>query len=122
MRAWIDRSQPGRGEYKDAIDIATAIVWFISSDEIETWLYEEDKDNALLMAADFDPALAATMHLSTQIQAHLSPSVAKELFRQWRQTDIDLLLRNIRSHELPNWPTAKAQQRNLLTAIGQGRL
>lgn len=77
MRSWLDRSRAGRGEYKDAVDVATAVMWFVDSPELRDWIYDdEDEGQELLEAADYVPDVAAAMYLGTQIQVHLTEQVA----------------------------------------------
>lgn len=123
MRSWIDRSQPARGEYKDAVDIAAAIMWFAESSEVQDWLYQDEEEGLpLLEEADFVPEVAAAKYLSTRIHAHLSEPVAEELLSQWRETSHELLLRSIKRRDLPSWPSSEADQRAMLAALGRGRL
>ncbi len=121
MRSWLDRSHPARGEYKDAVDIATAIMWFADSPEVQDWLYQ-DEGLLLLEEADFLPEVAAAKYLSTRIQSHLSEPVAQELLSQWRETNFELLQRNIRRQDIPTWPSSEAEQIAMLVALGRGSL
>lgn len=119
MRSWLDRSQPSRGEYKDAVDVATAIMWFADSRELNNWLYEDEAEgHYLLEAADYDPGVAAAMYLSSRVRQHLSAPVAEELLTLWCHTNIELLMKHINKRDLPTWPSSPQDQRALLEALG----
>lgn len=121
MQAWLDRS--ARGEYKDAVDLATAAMWYAHSPDVFDWLFESGSGRKLLVQSEMDVPLASALALGQQVRSQLQPHIAARLGAHWNRTDFDLMAKystGVRAAgwQDATWPGERSRQVTLLQALG----
>ncbi|MEU4243169.1 hypothetical protein [Actinoplanes sp. NPDC026619] len=118
LAAWLDRS--AYGEYKDAVDIATAIFWYLRSPEISTYIYETDHGQDLLMQEGLDDAAAAARALGEEIARIVGTERLSEISDRWTSTPKHLLYQYMAVTNAPDWPNSADRRRELIEAMERG--
>lgn len=84
LRAWLDRSE--YGQYKDAVDIGTVLLWYLDGARAERRRFEED-NLVLLERAGWDVEIAAVRLLGRDIAEVLGERATADLALRWGQAD-----------------------------------
>jgi predicted nucleotidyltransferase len=116
--AWLDRSADG--EYKDASDIATVVYWYSRSPEIETFAYETDHGQELLVLEELDLAAAASRRLGEEIGSIIGRKRLPEFAERWSQTSKHLLYHHMTVTNSPDWTGSEERRRDLVQAMERG--
>jgi predicted nucleotidyltransferase len=93
IKAWIDRSAPARGVYKDGADLGLVLFWCENDADAQGRLWEEDSD--ALKAHEYDIAVASARILGRDIRALLGEAPADLLMSLWTIEGRELLASNI---------------------------
>jgi predicted nucleotidyltransferase len=117
LGAWLDRSQ--WHEAKDASDLALIMYWYAESTVVHHRLYDTTTGNEILTAERVDIPLAAAHLLGTDVTATIGPRRRDELLARW-PGDADLLVRELRLHGSPSWPSDAQRRSALIDALTRG--
>jgi predicted nucleotidyltransferase len=117
LGAWLDRSQ--WHEAKDAADLALTMYWYAESTVVHDGLYDTPAGNKILLAEGLDLPLAAAHLLGTDVTVTIGPRRRAELLARW-PGNTDLLVRELRLHGSPNWPSDARHRSTLIEALTRG--
>jgi predicted nucleotidyltransferase len=117
LGAWLDRSQ--WHEAKDAADLTLIMYWYAESTAVHDRLYDTPTGNKILVSEGLDLPLAAAHLLGTDVTATIGPRRRDELLARW-PGDTDLLVRELRLHGSPNWPSDARRRSALIDALTRG--
>jgi predicted nucleotidyltransferase len=117
LGAWLDRSQ--WHEAKDAGDLALTMYWYAEATVVHDRLYGTPTGNKILVAEGLDLPLAAACLLGADVTATIGPRRRAELLARW-PGDADLLVRELRLHGSPNWPSDARRRSALIEALTRG--
>lgn len=118
LAAWLDRS--ANGEYKDASDIATAMYWYSKSVEVETYLYETEEGQGILLQEEYDSVAAAARLLGVDVAAVVGSTRMAELAARWPGSRKDLLFRHMGVLQVRDWPRSLDRRQGLVRAMEVG--
>jgi predicted nucleotidyltransferase len=93
--------------------------WYAESTAVHDRLYDTPTGNKILVSEGLDLPLAAAHLLGTDVTATIGPRRRDELLARW-PGDTDLLVRELRLHGSPNWPSDARRRSALIDALTRG--
>lgn len=118
LAAWLDRS--AHGEYKDASDIATVVYWYSKSPEVDTYLYDTDHGQDILLHEDLDNSAAAARVLGEEIANVIGRTRVSELAERWPGPRDDVLYHSMTVTNAPGWTRSPGRRQALVQAMERG--
>lgn len=118
MYAWLDRSQPGRDDYRDAYDLGLACSWYASSAEVADLLYGDAID--VLLANDLDLDTASVGVLSRDVAALVGTTTAAALALEWREQRPEILRRQLVASATSALVLTQDRAARVVKALGSG--
>jgi predicted nucleotidyltransferase len=116
LAAWLDRSE--YGEYKDAIDLGSALPWYAEASSVTDLIYETEHGNELLVASDTDPVLASARLLGEHVIDVVGPERQLELLERWPGTAPNALVDQMGSAAGLGWSLDR--RREVVAALEAG--
>ncbi|MBK4346431.1 hypothetical protein [Lacisediminihabitans changchengi] len=119
LRAWHDRWTSANDD-KDGPDLATVAFWYANDSDVDTTLWGTDHGRQILVASDFDYAVAAAQFMGCESMTAIGTERADELRELWRLLDLDALAKAFGDSSLPGWPMARGRRRELVDGLTTG--
>ncbi|MDR6174094.1 putative nucleotidyltransferase [Nocardioides zeae] len=115
LMAWLDRS--AHGDYKDAGDLATALLWSLESTDAHERFWN---DTTAIELSEGDPRPGTARLLGSDVTSLLGPQRATELRERWPGERPYALIPEMKIPGPTPWPNDLARRLEILNAFEAG--